>query len=604
MASRAVSAGQRTGTAIGNRSLTVRIHPHSCYSAWLYDSRPMMLTSLLIVVFATVLVYPTAAAKAQDAKAPDNSELAVADQLSRSGRLAEAITKYQQALKTDPKLVPARAGLVRAYLRDDQIDTAFELAQSSLAAQPNSALLLATMGAVQYRRGEFPESEASFLIAKKIDPDLVQAYMGLARVYRTASLYRRAYDQVKRAHEIAPQDLDVQRAWLGMLPRRERAKALEAYLASPHPDNAEENANLHAWLEYLKATTDQPVHACKLANNIERTETQLQILLRDAKHVEGYGLLVKINDRNQRLLLDTGASGILINRRAAEKAGLTRISALQFSGIGDKGRRDAYFAVADRIRIGDLEFKDCVVTVSEKSMGLDEDGLIGANVFSSYVVDIDIPGDMLRLSPLPKRPEDTAGKVSLASEEDSDPDPDEQLEDVKSPKAAEKALDKNATAPLPQRLPKDRYIAPEMAKWARVYRIGHDLLIPTHVNDSKTMLFVLDTGAFSNMMSTRAARTVAKVSSDDTIKIKGLSGEVNKAYNADKATLQFGNIRQPNQDMVSIDLSGLCRNLGVEVAGFLGFSTFRQLEMKIDYRDGLVEFTYDPSKLPVALRPR
>ena len=30
-------------------------------------------------------------------------------------------------------------------------------------------------------------------------------------------------------------------------------------------------------------------------------------------------------------------------------------------------------------------------------MGLDEDGLIGADVFSSYVVDIDIPGDMLRL---------------------------------------------------------------------------------------------------------------------------------------------------------------------------------------------------------------
>jgi predicted aspartyl protease/Tfp pilus assembly protein PilF len=563
----------------------------------------MKLTSRL-VVFATVLVCFAAVAMAQDAKAPDNPDLAAADQLYRSGRFAEAITKYQQVLKADPKLVPAQAGLVRAYLRDDQIDAAFELAKGSLAAQPNSALLLASMGAVQYRRGEIPESEASFLSAKKIDPDLVQAYMGLARVYRTASLYRRAYDQVKRAHDIAPQDLDVQRAWLGMLPRRERANALETYLAGPHPDNAEENANLHAWLEYLKATTDQPVHACRLANNIEKTETQLLILLRDAKHVEGYGLAVKINDRNQRLLLDTGASGILINRRAAAKAGLTRISALQFSGIGDKGRRDAYFAVADRIRIGDLEFKDCVVTVSEKSMGLDEDGLIGADVFSSYVVDIDIPGDMLRLSPLPKRPEDTAGKVSLASEEDSDPDPDEQPESTKDPKDAAKTPDKNPTAPSPQRLPKDRYIAPEMAKWARVYRVGHNLLIPTHVNDSKTMLFVLDTGAFSNMMSTRAARTVAKVSSDDTIKIKGLSGEVNKTYSADKATLQFGNIRQPNQDMVSIDLSGLCKNLGVEVSGFLGFSTFRQLEMKIDYRDGLVEFIYDPSKLPPALRPR
>jgi tetratricopeptide (TPR) repeat protein len=555
----------------------------------------LVLTALLSLPFAIL---------ADDAKPPDNPDLVAANQLFQSGNFADAIVMYQHALKTDPKLVPARAGLVRAYLRDGQVDTAFDLAKSSLAPQPNSALLLAAMGAVQYRRGEIPEAEMSFLSATKIDPNLVQSYLGLARLYRTALLYRRAYDQVKRAHEIAPQDPEVQRAWLGMLPRRERLTALEAYLASPHPDNPEENASLRAWLEYLKATNDQPVHACRPANNIESTQTQMQILLRDSKHVAGYGLLVKVNDRNQRLLLDTGASGILINRRAAEKAGLTRISAVQFAGIGDKGQRDAYFALADTVRIGDLEFKDCVVTVSEKSMGLDEDGLIGADVFSSYVVDVDIPGDMLRLTPLPKRPEDTAVKVSLASESDPDADSQEQEASASPIKPDEKSVaDKSTAAPTPERLPKDRYIAPEMAKWARIYRIGHDLLMPTHVNDSKAMLFVLDTGAFSNMMSTRAARTVTKVSSDESIKIKGLSGEVNKAYSADKATLQFANIRQPNQDMVSIDLTGLSKNLGVEVSGFLGFSTFRQLEMKIDYRDGLVEFLYDPSKLPAALRP-
>ena len=105
------------------------------------------------------------------------------------------------------------------------------------------------------------------------------------------------------------------------------------------------------------------------------------------------------------------------------------------------------------------------------------------------------------------------------------------------------------------------------------------------------------------MMSNKAARTVTKVRADDSFKIKGLSGEVNKTYSADKAMLQFANIRQPTQDMVAIDLSGLSKNIGVEVSGFIGFSTFRQLEMKIDYRDGLVEFLYDPSRLPPALRP-
>ena len=63
---------------------------------------------------------------------------------------------------------------------------------------------MAAPGQVQYRRGEIPETEGSFIAAKKIDPKLVDTYLGLAQVYRTVILYRRSYDQVQRAHEIAP----------------------------------------------------------------------------------------------------------------------------------------------------------------------------------------------------------------------------------------------------------------------------------------------------------------------------------------------------------------------------------------------------------------
>jgi tetratricopeptide (TPR) repeat protein len=533
----------------------------------------------------------------QESKSQLNPDLFAADRLQQSGNIAAAIAKYQDALKRDPGLVPAQAGLVRAYLRDDQVDAAYDLAKSSLAAQPNSATLLSAMGWVQYRRGEITEAEVSFLKAKKVDPNHVDAYLGLNRVYRTALLYRKAYDQIQKAHSISPGEPAVQRAWLGMLPRSERIKALEAYLAAPHPENEEENADLRAWLDYLRSTANQPVHSCKLANAVEQTETTLHPMLRDPKHMNGYGLIVKLNDHSQRLLLDTGAGGIIINRRTAEKAGLKQISKFEYGGIGDKGRREAYYAVVDDIRIGDLDFKDCVVSVSEKSMGLDEDGLIGADVFGAYVVDIDFPAEKLRLTPLPKRPEDIEAKVSLASESTSDTDDETE---------GQAATDQGKPTPEkpPQRLPRDRYVAPEMANWSRVFRIGHNLLIPTRVNDSNTMLFILDTGAFSNTMSPAAAREVTKVRGDDSFKVKGLSGDVNKTYRADKATLVFGNMRQPNEDIATFDISGISRNLGVEVSGFLGFSTFRIVETKIDYRDGLVTFIYDPNKLPASLRPR
>ena len=51
-----------------------------------------------------------------------------------------------------------------------------------------------------------------------------------------------------------------------------------------------------------------------------------------------------------------------------------------------------------------------------------------------------------------------------------------------------------------------------------------------------------------------------------------------------------------NQDVLTFDLSNLCRNTGTEVSGILGFQVLGMLHVKIDYRDGLVDFTYDPAK--------
>ena len=136
----------------------------------------------------------------------------------------------------------------------------------------------------------------------------------------------------------------------------------------------------------------------------------------DIHRMRGIGLSVRLNDRNAHLLLDTGAGGIMVNRKLAEKAGLTPISAVHYGGIGDKGLQSGYTAVADHIRVGELEFQDCVVSVSDKGSVADEDGLIGADVFGTYLVDIDLPGMRLKLSPLPKRPEDTVAPTSLNSE--------------------------------------------------------------------------------------------------------------------------------------------------------------------------------------------
>jgi tetratricopeptide (TPR) repeat protein len=558
--------------------------------------------------YVTVLLLLTLMAFGDDAKPQViKPDLAAADQLYRAGKFAESEAGYQAVLKNDSKLVPAevvlaQVGLARAMLRQQKIDEALDAVNAALATQPNSAALLAAKGDVRFRRGEMSDAEVSYLTARKLDPKEVRAYLGLARLYASYSMYRRAYDQLQSAREVASDNIEVQRAWLRMLPRKERLAALETYLSGPHPDDEEETKWMTEYLGFLKATADKPIHACRLVSKVEQTETKLETMYgEDGRRMRGIGLSVRLNDRNTHLLLDTGAGGIMVNRKLAEKAGLTPISAVHYGGIGDKGLQSGYTAVADHIRVGELEFQDCVISVSDKGSVGDEDGLIGADVFGTYLIDIDLPGMRLKLSPLPKRPEDIVAPTSLNSEGEEQANSEQQEDRVNEETPKDRKSPPPTVKPSP-RLPRDRYIAPEMADWTKVFRFGHAMLVPTSVNDSKAMLFGLDTGAFSNLLSVRAGRQVSKVSSEDRVQVHGVNGAVNKVYSSEKATLRFGHFQQSNLGIITLDLSTISRHTGTEVSGFLGFAMLRQLEVELDYRDGLVDFKYDPKRVTPSIR--
>ena len=83
---------------------------------------------------------------------------------------------------------------------------------------------------------------------------------------------------------------------------------------------------MRQYLAFLKATADRPPHACKLVSKVEQTDTKLEAMRRDPQHIYAVGLVVKLNGHDGRLELDTGASGIMVGRKLAEKAGLEKIS--------------------------------------------------------------------------------------------------------------------------------------------------------------------------------------------------------------------------------------------------------------------------------------
>ena len=507
--------------------------------------------------------------------------MAEALQAYRTGKFDAAIEKYNQILADDAKSADAYAGLIRLYLKREEVDKAQEIAVRGMAAAPDSNVMQTALAELEFRQGKIPEAEQIFVKVINTGDLNARAYWGLARIRDAISMHKKAKDLLDRAHAFDPADPDIQRYWMSSLKRSERLKYLENYLTSQTDDDSSEREWMNRYVALLKDREQNPQRTCHLVNKVESTITPLVRMLRDPTHMSGYGLMVKFNSQNARLLLDTGASGLVVKKSVAEKAGIKSVVQSKIGGIGDKADTEAYLGYADSIRIGELEFQNCLVEVTQKSFSADEDGLIGADVFSSYLVDLDFNDEKLKLSPLPPRPNETSTSATLNTQGTSDEDNDE-------------AAASDAQKPAP-RGPQDRYIAPEMQSYTRVYRFGHNLLIPTSIGEAKDKLFIIDSGSNVNFISPRAAREVTHVHSESNVRIHGLSGSVDRVFTADKAVLQFGHYRQENQEIAAFDFSKISKHVGTEVSGFLGFVTLRMFDVKIDYRDGLVNFDFNRS---------
>ena len=544
---------------------------------------------VLVTGAVIVLLGLTLAQKQKPLTVPGASETALKEALDsyRKGAFDQAVAKYNEVLKADPQLAAAHAGLARCYVRQDKVNDAAEVLQKALAEKPSDPELKVAQGEVFFREGRIYDAEKNFVDVINSGSMNARAYLGLARISSAITMYAREYKMIVRAHELDSSDPDIRKLWLSTLPPAQRIKALEDYLGQAFGDDEDQHNGMLSYLAMMKARQASARRTCRLVSNVTSTETDLARLMKDAHILRGYGLPVVVNNQKSKLRLDTGAGGILINRKLAERAGIQRAADIHTWGIGNKSDPNSYIGFADSIRIGSLEFHDCPVEVFEGRSLVDEEGLIGADVFSKFLIEIDFPAEKLRLSALPPRPGEAPTKAALATDEDDDADAE-----------AEAGKTTTTTVPKEQQPPKyyDRYIAPEMNSYARVYRFGHALLVPTKVNDVQGKLFLIDSGAFDNIITPETAKEVTKVHGADWLKVKGLSGEVNKVYTTDELTLEFGHLRQ-KKALVAIDMSRLSRHIGTEVSGTLGFAMLGLLRVRLDYRDALVDFEYiDPTK--------
>jgi predicted aspartyl protease len=417
------------------------------------------------------------------------------------------------------------------------------------------------------------EAFALYTRSLKLDPCSGRAHYDLARYDDFAGFAATAQHELDMSHSLSPDDPSIQGWWSNShavpMTLEQRLADLNKRLELPSLTQ-ERKDGLNAGIKRLTAMQKG---SCQLVKPF----TQMKVPLAPMSHnanatISWAGLDVQLNGHRERLMVDTGASGLSINKAVAKSLGLVSEMPIRVGGFGDQGASKAFVTHVDDIKIGGMEFKNCEVSVIDSLGEMEIAGVIGTDVFKDYVVTLDLPFLEMRLRPLPPRPnEKTITTASLNT-----------TEEVAAESDAVRA--------------RDRYVAPEMKDWTKVFRSGHLLIFPTKIGQAPVKLFVMDTGASSSLISTAAAREVTGVSTNPNAENRGISGMINVVSDASNITMTFGGVRQPTLGMTSINMSGMFNSRGIELSGYIGFETLRKLTISIDYRDNLVKIDYDANK--------
>jgi len=486
-----------------------------------------------------------------------------AEQLYRMGEFDEAIQRYNAIIGSGTDIALAQAGLARSYLKLKKPNDAYLAATKAVEDDPSLGAAYSALGEVYFRQGKLHEAETDFLAALKVKQVDARSYLGLARLYQATYNFKKAKIAIDKAQSLDPTDPDIGSLWVETRSRLEQVKALEDNIASQSNYYSRvEKAGFKHRLTVMRDEIDHPERTCRVASRPESAEMRLT---RIGPKKDFIGLEVNVNGVGSRLVLSTVSSGIVINGKIAEEAGVQPITRADMGGLGEQNPPEVYIGFARSLKIENLDFQNCYVTVVEqaspRSFYDQYEGLIAAGFFSAYLVDVDIPHAKLKLQPLPSRPgtedQDSAKMDSI--------DPDA----------------KNLH---------DRYTSPEMAAWTQMYYFDNEILIPARVNDSPFELFEVAAASKYNVLAPEFARERASLKHDKaSARLEGTNGKVS-AESTGQVKLEFAGLHFNAIRVFSFDDTRSSDSAETEISGYLGFEILRNLHFIIDYRDGLIHF--------------
>jgi Tfp pilus assembly protein PilF len=499
----------------------------------------------LPIFLAALLSAGTAFAQSAACSAVPTHEATPAEAAYQQGKYENAEGLYQQALLQKPNDPELNLALVHTLLHENRISDASTRASKAAGETPRSAGALTALAEVQLRQGQPWLAWQTLDSAAAAGPCYARTHLIRGRIFRIDSMYASERTELQAAYQIDPSDPDIQRAWLHTVNPANDIQRIQDSLATATNLDADIRQKAEASANSMMSLLSETSQTCQSALITAPITLPLSPSYENAKQVNGYKLGVEFPNGKAKLIVDTAASGLYISQALADSNGFQR-----------KAGAPANTVQVDTVHIGPLEFRNCMVGVSDEPFAAGVEGYIGTDVFAPYLITLNLPQAKLQLEPLPRS----------ANEQ------------------------KNV-------LPGDRYFAPEVRDYTPVYHKNQYLLAPVMLNKKDRRLFVLDTGIRLSTMTSEVAHAISNTRLNFTNPVQTVSGSTLHIYR-DSFDLQFANLSLDNQShILEFDPSAVDQSAGMEVAGMLGFDILHSLVMHIDYRDGLVKFE-SPASAP------
>ena len=433
--------------------------------------------------------------------------------------------------------LPAPAVRARQLLNTGRTDQAERLVRAALASGSDDALL-SVAGEIHFRRADFAEATRAFEAALALNPDNARATWGLGRIEQVHFHGQRARDLFSKAFSLNHRDTDIILSYAEFVTDpASKSILLDNVARLARLDQPELAARAVAQLqihERLQGRTParlaSPYAAYRLPLSGFRPTTSAQ---------NGILVSARINGgKPLRLLLDTGARGIVIHPRAARNLALETIVASRLGGLGDTGAGESRVALARTVAFGDLVFEECLVEVSGRSLTSGADGVLGADVFGRFKIGVDAQASVLQLTP----------------------------------------FDDTPPAPVDGARP----LVPAIG-------MRNLLFVRARVEGGKEGLFLVDTGAAFTAVS-REYLPATALQPGHPVELVGAQGPLAGAFRVGPLALRVGGVPLMENAPLAVDLGPISQLEGIDVAGILGYSTLGKLPFTIDLRNGAVEF--------------